>query len=255
MLKWDGSYWSQVFEDDDGYDYGAVYRTNMITAMGDVYLERVNVNCYPWMNIFFKWNGTTSKHINLPLSGSWSLATSIAGTDDALYVGGQFDHAGNVAANNIAKWDGFTWSALGLGIGTDVNEGVFALAVKDGDVYAGGKFYSAGGISANNIAKWDSANSKWLNLGSGPKDNVWFNGIALLGNDVYVFERFCAIEKWDGLSWQRTGKISTLDLGVENMLSIDADHALYAVGKFSRVDSTSSFIDVAHDSIFTRYAR
>ncbi|MBI5215279.1 MAG: hypothetical protein HY960_05960 [Ignavibacteriae bacterium] len=38
-----------------------------------------------------------------------------------LYIGGKFRFAGNVEVNNIAKWNGREWSALGKGIGGVVN--------------------------------------------------------------------------------------------------------------------------------------
>src|SRR5205823_2133731 len=38
------------------------------------------------------------------------------GTGPALYVGGQFSMAGNVAVKNIAKWNGTEWSALSSGL-------------------------------------------------------------------------------------------------------------------------------------------
>ncbi len=38
------------------------------------------------------------------------------GTGPALYVGGLFSFAGELVANNIAKWDGTNWSALGGGM-------------------------------------------------------------------------------------------------------------------------------------------
>ena len=68
--------------------------------------------------------------------------------------------------NNIAKWDGSRWSALGSG----VNFGVYAIAISDSDVYVGGDFTTAGGISANHIAKWNG--STWFPMGSGVNDNV-----------------------------------------------------------------------------------
>ncbi|TAK56982.1 MAG: hypothetical protein EPO24_10420, partial [Bacteroidetes bacterium] len=38
-----------------------------------------------------------------------------------LYIGGQFRFVGNVEVNNIAKWNGHEWSALGKGVGGTVN--------------------------------------------------------------------------------------------------------------------------------------
>jgi len=43
----------------------------------------------------------------------WAIAVS--GSD--VLLGGQFTQAGPVPVNNIARWDGTNWSALGSGIG------------------------------------------------------------------------------------------------------------------------------------------
>ncbi len=60
------------------------------------------------------------------------LAMAVSGTD--LYVGGAFTLAGAVSVNNIAKWDGSAWTALGSG----TNGLVLAVAVDGNDLYAGG---------------------------------------------------------------------------------------------------------------------
>ena len=60
------------------------------------------------------------------------LALAVSGTN--LYAGGYFTTAGGVAANNIAKWDGSAWSALGSGM----DGAVYALAVSGTNLYAGG---------------------------------------------------------------------------------------------------------------------
>ena len=51
------------------------------------------------------------------------------GSGPALYAGGRFTTAGGLPANNIARWSGSSWSALGAG----VNLGVSALTVLDED--------------------------------------------------------------------------------------------------------------------------
>ena len=99
-----------------------------------------------------------------------AMGNTVAGTDgtvlafavddsENLYIGGLFQVAGNVAANNIAKWDGTNWSALGSGIQGEVH----ALFVSGSNLYAGGFFPMAGGLPANNIAKWDGV--RWSALG------------------------------------------------------------------------------------------
>jgi hypothetical protein len=57
-----------------------------------------------------------------------------------LYAGGYFTTVGGSAANNIAQWNGSSWSALGSGM----NYSVSALAVSGGTLYAGGDFTTAG---------------------------------------------------------------------------------------------------------------
>ena len=71
---------------------------------------------------------------------------------DRLYAGGQYLSMGG-SIPYIAKWDGVSWSSLGVG----TNAPVIALAVYNGALYAGGTFSQAGGFSATNIAKWQSS--------------------------------------------------------------------------------------------------
>jgi hypothetical protein len=106
---------------------------------------------------------------------------TLAAAGSYLYAGGSFTTAGGIAANHIAKWDGSSWTALGLGIDRDV----FALAVLGDEVYAGGQFATAGGSAAANIARWDGSN--WWALGSGLGGYyplVW--ALAVSGSDLYA---------------------------------------------------------------------
>ncbi|MBC7448328.1 MAG: hypothetical protein H7330_09740 [Hymenobacteraceae bacterium] len=59
-----------------------------------------------------------------------------------LLMGGAFTNArGNPAADNIARWDGTSWQALGTGL----NNTVWTLAVApNGDIVAGGDFTAVG---------------------------------------------------------------------------------------------------------------
>jgi hypothetical protein len=96
------------------------------------------------VNYIAQWDGT---NWSSPGSGVSSgrfndtsvTALAVSGSD--LYVGGTFITAGDIAATNIAKWDGSSWSALGSGTGGPV----VALAVSGSTLYAGGDFITAGG--------------------------------------------------------------------------------------------------------------
>lgn len=86
-----------------------------------------------------------------------------------LYVGGDFERAGSVSASRVARWNGASWSALGLG----VDDAVTALASFDDDgpgprpraVYAAGLFRAAGGAPAGGVARWSG--TSWEPLGGG----------------------------------------------------------------------------------------
>src|SRR5712664_1047964 len=163
------------------------------------------------------------------------------GTGPALYAGGEFTTAGDVAANRIAKWDGTQWSALRSGM----NGSVLGLAVFDDGtgpaLYAGGEFTTAGDVAANRIAKWDGR--QWSALGGGMNASVL--GLAVFddgtGPALYAGGEFTTaggvvvnnIAKWEGRQW------SALGTGIHgpyvNALAVFDDGtgpALYAGGEF-----------------------
>lgn len=173
-------------------------------------------------------------------------AISVDGNN--IYVGGRFDFAGGVRANNIARWDGVQWSALGEGIGPNTQNGpydststVYTLSAKDGIVYAGGEFILAGGERANRIAKWEEATRTWTALGGGiggSSFNTRVNAVAIGSDGVYIGGVFPVagevrasnIARFDGTTWHALGR------GINNAvfaLAVDDDGNVYAGGNFS----------------------
>lgn len=121
----------------------------------------------------------------------------VSGSD--VYVAGFFASAGGVPANNIARWDGSSWHALGSG----TDQSVDAIAQIGSDIYVGGGFATAGGIPANYVARWNG--SAWSAVGSGPPAGV--ADLVADGSDLYaVGSGFVA--KWDGVAWTT---LATLD--------------------------------------------
>ncbi len=114
-----------------------------------------------------KWDGANWSAVGSGITGTQVIQLGVAddGNGPALYAGGNFTTAGGVAAANIAKWDGSTWSALGSGTSGTVQ----AIAgFDDGNgskVYVGGNFISAGGQTVNGIATWNG--TTWQPVGSG----------------------------------------------------------------------------------------
>ena len=137
-------------------DSGNLYIAGWFTVVGDVIANGIA-----------KWNGSSWSALGSGIEGpdvpayDWLGVYGLVVSGSNLYAGGLFTIAGGVAATNIAKWDGSSWSPVGSGIDGPVGR----LALSGNDVYAGGRFTNAGGVPANNIAKWNG--SSWSALGSG----------------------------------------------------------------------------------------
>ncbi|MCU0865785.1 MAG: hypothetical protein MUC36_18525 [Planctomycetes bacterium] len=79
-------------------------------------------------------------------------------------VGGSFQSAGGAPAQNVARWNGSAWSALGPGLGGAVR----ALArLPDGTIVAGGDFNS---LAGQFVSRWNG--SSWQPYGTPPSGAV-----------------------------------------------------------------------------------
>jgi hypothetical protein len=98
-----------------------------------------------------------------------------------VYAGGIFNTAGGNPVQNIAMWDGSSWSGLGSGM----NSWVFALAAVGNDLYAGGYFSTAGGVpTTSRLARWDGA--AWSAVGAGSGINSDVQSLVVSGDVMYV---------------------------------------------------------------------
>lgn len=134
------------------------------TVAGSVFAN--NIAVYDFTTGQWSALGTGIRNLNgvvVPLPSVTALASLPNGD---LIVGGHFDRAGGVSANNIARWNGTAWSALGTGITGDsfTTPYVNALAtLPNGDLIVGGSFTRAGGVFPSNIARWNGL--AWSTLG------------------------------------------------------------------------------------------
>lgn len=111
-----------------------------------------------------RWDGTKWNPIGdgMAPDGTNAPVRALAAYEDELYVGGEFDEAGGVSANHVAKWNGQQWSPLGSGTNGPVNALVSRFGVQ---LYAGGSFSLAGGVEVNNVAEWYFG--AWSPMGDG----------------------------------------------------------------------------------------
>jgi hypothetical protein len=242
VAQWDGSSWALLGSgmDDD---------VHALVAFDD----GSGVTLYAGSDADFvrRWNGTAWTEVpgllGSTLFGAYVLAltTFDDGSGPALYVGGSFTTVGGMPANNVARWNGSSWSPLGTG----VDDIVSALAVFDDGtgaaLYAGGYFGLAGGVSANRVAKWNG--SSWSPLGSGVDNPVGAlcvfddgSGAALYVGGSFVTAGGATanhIAKWNGVNWTGlgSGTNQTMFPGVAALGVFDGESgpALYVGGDFN----------------------
>lgn len=169
-----------------------------------------------------------------------ALVGSLAFNGTNLYVGGSFTHAGGVAVNQIAMWDGHQWTALGSG----VSGPVWAIAVQGTNVFVGGGFSSAGGVANTRcIARWDGQN--WHALGAGMADGA-VRALAVSGTNLYAGGSFGnpgpRIARWDGNAWSPLG--GGVGSGSVWAIAIQGTD-LFIGGDFDRVNNGTGYNYVA----------
>lgn len=192
------------------------------------------------------WNESTktwSEIGGITRAGETGNVNDIVISGDIIYVGGYFDTAGGVAAENIAMYNLGTgvWSPVGTGVDGTVND----LLVNGSALYAAGFFSNAGGNAADRIAVWNG--SAWSALGTGLNGTAY--AMALYNNEIYAGGSFStaggstasAIAKWDGVTWSPL--MDGLDEGISGTvyaLAVAGDSLLYVAGDFGTAGSSSA---------------
>ncbi len=98
--------------------------------------------------------------------------------DGNLYVAGQFSEEDGYIGNNIAMWDGTSWTNMAGGS----NKRIFDLIMYNDELYVGGDFDTIGTVEANSIAKWDG--TAWHSLDTVFKEDIF----SLIVADFQIFD-------------------------------------------------------------------
>ncbi|MFN0242902.1 MAG: hypothetical protein ACKVWV_08440 [Planctomycetota bacterium] len=275
VAKWNGSTWSALGSGVSGpvgpridtlamHDFGAGAR---LIAGG----RFTSAGGSPANNIAM-WDGATWSPLGSGLDGFEvrveAMASYDGGDGSALYVGGDFETAGGVPANSLARFDGATWSALGTGIVQGITQTAYqmyhapvsALVVHDAGggprLVVGGAFSSAGGVDAVNLAQWDG--TSWSRVvegqgfmdpiraltvgddGTGGGPTVFAGGTDFLGLSPTQLSS-SHVWKWTGASWQSIG---ALNGGIKALLFFSetpgACARLHAAGSFTEIGGVAA---------------
>jgi hypothetical protein len=254
IAKWNGSSWSALGSGISGGDAGNPPFTRSLAAFDDGSGSALYVGG-PFLmagggavDRIAKWHASSWSPLVRGTSGLSNIVEAVAVFDDgngpALYVGGEFQSAGGMQVNSIAKWNGSNWSALGSGMG-GTQPYVGALTVFDDGsgpaLYAGGGFSSAGGVAANNIARWNGVS--WSPVGGGTTADVLSFAVFDDGGGpaLYAGGNFSnaggvlvkSIAKWNGSSWSALGTGMTQNVRALTVFDDGSGPALYAGGAFT----------------------
>jgi hypothetical protein len=214
IARWDGRAWSPLGSGVSGSR--DVVRPTAVYAIAvrgrEVYVggRFATAGGVP-ANGIARWDGARFTSLGSGIgSGDYDgIAWAMTFFRGELYVGGQFLTAGGVAARNIARWDGRTWSPVGGGVAGGL-EKVTALAVAGDRLYVGGDFTVAGEVAATRLASWDGV--RWQPVPVNTSESV--RAIAAGGSDVYVAGgsftmpdgvKTNGIVKWDGSAFSALG--------------------------------------------------
>lgn len=120
--------------------------------------------------------------------------------NNKLYIAGLFQgYDGKDSANNIAVYDGTSYSFLGSANNQGTNAEIYDLEVGDGKLFVAGSFSSAGGAAVENLGYWNGAS--WQPVSNpGPFINqttkvAWFAG------DLFAYGDG-QLKKRNGNGWQ-----------------------------------------------------
>jgi hypothetical protein len=265
IARWDGSDWSALGSDGNGGGALNDWVRALAVSDTDLYVggDFTNAGSHAKADFVARWNGTawsalgsnaanTNGAIGPSPDSPSASVFALAASGNDLYVGGVFlDAAGIPYADDIAKWDGSAWSALGSR-GDDGAilgpAGVYALAMSGTDLYAGGSFQDLGSTAGDNIAMWDG--STWHSLGTWPAStdgaiNHNVHSLAVSGPDLYVGGEFHNAEdipaadriaRWDGSHWSALGSNGSNDGAlndeVDALVVPASDSGLVVAGTF-----------------------
>lgn len=204
------------------------------------------------------WDGSTYAPVGATIGGAVPLIVldvhaADLGDGAKLYATGRFLSIGGIPANNIAVWDGSSWSAMGNGLTQPSGfvQGLTMTTFDDGSgpaLYVGGRFQTAGTTPASRVAKWDGTSWSALGAGFGGGDvqelTVFDDGSgpALFASGSFTtansgIER---LAKWNGTAWEQVGTGANANVFGAIVYDAGEGEALHFGGSFTAAGGVAS---------------
>jgi hypothetical protein len=165
---------------------GEVFVAGRITSAGGVPV-----------NSIARWNGSSWSGLGAGLASGGTgqgIGSCMVVDGASLVVGGLFQNSGSTLLNNVARWNGASWSAIGGGLGTPSS---YVRAI--GRDAAGGLI--AGGYATGGMQRWNgTAWAPTAFLSGEPSSIVTWNGNVIATNGEGVWQ-------WNGTNWLALGAL------------------------------------------------
>ncbi len=201
IARWNGTAWSPLGAGLNGVVNAVVVMPNGDLVAGGTFQQPAVA--------LARWNGSSWSQIGGGLSSGIFLTNHVNDLavlpNGDLVATGTFQFAGGVLVNNIARWDGSTWHALGSGLSGSVFgvRGDSLLALRNGDVVVGGSM--AVGASQF-VGRWNG--TAWFGFGTG-LSGAPGSMLELPNGDLVVGGFFTNagagpvnnIARWNGTAW------------------------------------------------------
>lgn len=181
IARWDGSAWHPLGSGvHDAIPGGAASVWDMVVWQGDLYVVGDFTHAGDSEVLYVaRWDGSTWSDVGGGVSMIGGGPTGLRGVDvhdGDLVIVGALDFAGGVEANNVAQWDGLSWSRVGSGPDPyddlfGLRQAALAVASYKGLLYVGADFSEAVGDEAEALAVWDG--ESWEPVDGGVEGGGW----------------------------------------------------------------------------------
>lgn len=197
---WDGTNWSSVGTPGrmNGVSFLAraiagsgtnLYAGGPFTAAGQAMVNSIaRFDGQNWHSLGSGLSGSSTPNVTTP------AINAIAVSGNNVYVGGSFTSAGGVGVQNMARWDGTNWYAMG-----DPGGLVYSVTVRTNGVYVAGSAEGLSGYADPFFVWWDGTN--WQDALNFNSTNTFFqtylndslpgmDAAAFQGSNIYVGGHF-----------------------------------------------------------------
>jgi hypothetical protein len=190
-----------------------------------------------------------------------SIDTVYAHPNGTIYVAGTFSTIGGVSAANIAYYDGYSWNAMGNGVGAGT---VVSMDWDGGDgVYIGGSFVAvAGGVNRAKFAYWK--NGAWA---TAPIVALTTENVLCVKTEMTQLEpvngpRVTSLRVWAGLavfpylicsdsSYANITGTNNRTNNAVRAIAFGPDGCMYLGGDFTTASSNTNTVNASRVAKFT----